>query len=477
MQKSIKIFNSGKSLYQQGKLGESLTHFEKSLALDPKSAQSNSNLLLNLNYQSDYDPAKLLRAHQDFDERHCRPLAESIKPHTNKPEPERRLRIGYVSPDLRGHSVAFFIAPILTHHNANKAEVFAYYNHPQADAFTHNMQQLCQHWRNIFEMTDKQVVEQIRNDGIDILIDLAGHSAHNRLQVFAYKPAPVQVTWLGYPNTTGLSAIDYRLSDKHVDPEGEADSYHSEKLMRLPDNFLCYSPLRKCPDITPPPSVANGYITFASLNNFSKINADVINLWIKILKSVEKSRLVLIYNNPDKTWVNNAIKNAQSSAEIPFACLRALTNLEYAKKAFNNAGLGADRIMIRGRTPTSEMHLQLYQHIDIALDPFPYNGTTTTMESLWMGVPVIAKTGTTHASRVSASLLTTLGLSELTGESDNDYIAAAKHLASDSNKLATLRASLRNMMSRSTLMNAQTFTSNLESVYRTMWKKWCNQNN
>ena len=323
-------------------------------------------------------------------------------------------------------------------------------------------------------LADQQLADQIRKDEIDILVDLAGHSAFNRLPVFAQKPAPVQVTWLGYPNTTGMSTIDYRITDQRVDPQGSSEEYYTEQLVRLPNNFLCYSPLRQCPEVTPLPVARNGYITFASLNNFSKINAGVIDLWIQLLKHVPEARLVLIYNGGKKPWLDDMINKARSSAEIPFAALRAVANLEYARHAFAHERLLPGRVSFMGRSPTNAIHLQHYLIFDIALDPFPYNGTTTTFESLWMGVPVIALRGDCHASRVSAGVLATLGFEELVGFDHASYINAAAQLASDRGRLASMRGGLRSIMSASSLMNAPEFTANLESAYRSMWESWCN---
>ncbi len=474
--RTCELFNTGKLNYSIGRFDNAITNFEESLILESESPQSHSNLLLSLNYRDDYSPERIFKIHCDFYQRFCQPLEKFFKPHSNNPDPERRIKIGYVSPDFRGHAVAFFIAPVLMQHNAERFEVFAYYNNRQVDGFTQNIQKLSHHWRNISDVSDEQVVEQIRKDKIDILVDLAGHSAFNRLLVFAYKPAPVQMTWLGYPNTTGLPTIDYRCTDNNADPEGTSESCYSEKIYRLPDTFLCYSPLRPCPETGQLPSINNGYITFGSLNNFSKVNKSVIKLWIKILKTVPHSKLVLIYNNPDKSLVDKAIANAKTSNEIPFASLRALSNLNHAKKAFIKAGLSTDRVMIRERSATDQLHLQLYQHIDIALDPFPYNGTTTTMESLWMGVPVITKQGNSHVSRVSSGILKNIGLTELIAGSDKEYINIAKHLAMNTDRLKTLRKTLRSIMSQSNLMNAKGFTKNLEAMYASIWKDWCEHN-
>ena len=463
----------GKAFYNQGNLLDAANCFETALITETATAQSFSDLLLSLNYLPEYETEPLFNLHRKFDARYCQALTKTVSAHTNIPDPDRRIRIGYVSPDLRAHAVVFFIAPVLMQHDWNRFEIFAYYNHQDKDVFTNNIHKYCNHWRDIAGLSDDEVNNIIRKDEIDILIDLAGHSAYNRLLVFAKKPAPIQITWLGYPNTTGLSSIDYRFTDTLTDPRDTDDQYHTEILYRLPKTFLCYSPLLKCPDPSPLPAEKNGYVTFASLNNFAKLNSETIVTWIHILQEIPRSRLVLIFNGGSKKWLDNAVKKASCCSEIPLFPIRTMANLLYAKKAFKHSGIDSDRVTILRRSPNHAVHLQHYHNVDIALDPFPYNGTTTTLESFWMGVPVISLEGSRHAARVSAGISRNLGLGELVSNSKASYVDIARELAMNKRKLASLRANLRNTMSGSCIMAAGEFTRNLESAYQTMWRNWC----
>jgi predicted O-linked N-acetylglucosamine transferase (SPINDLY family) len=474
MQRSNDLLLHGKALYMEGNLLDAASCFETALINNAESAQSFSNLLLTLNYLPEYDNETLTRLHSLFEVRFCKSNTVEVASHANTLDPERRLRIGYVSPDFRGHSVAFFIAPVLMQHDQQQFEIFAYYNHQQNDNITENLSRCCNQWRNIAGLPDNEAANLIRQDGIDILIDLAGHSAHNRLLTFAKKPAPIQITWLGYPNTTGLSCMDYRLTNTLTDPVCENGQTGPEEPFHLPDTFFCYSPLRKCPDISPLPALANGYITFGSLNNFVKLSPEVIMTWIQLLKNLPDSRLHLIYNGGDKAWLDRTITEATSCDQIPFSALRAMGNYLHAKKTLTSHGIEKNRIAIFGRSPSNAAHMQHYRDIDIALDPFPYNGTTTTMESFWMGVPVISLRGNRHAARVSANISTHISLDELVGKDYKSYISAALKLAADKGKLAALRASLRNTMSSSCLMDTEKFTRNIEVAYRTIWKRLCN---
>jgi predicted O-linked N-acetylglucosamine transferase (SPINDLY family) len=294
-------------------------------------------------------------------------------------------------------------------------------------------------------------VQQIVTDGIDILVDIAGHTAHNKLTAFAFKPAPVQVTYLGYPNTTGLSAIDYRLTDSTADPEGQG-RYYTERLVRLPGCFLCYLPLADAPPLTPLPAAASGRITFGSFNNLSKMSPDVVGLWSRLVQAVPGSRLL--------------VKNSSLSDESVRARYR---------EQFRAQGLEDGQLELVGHTPTREEHLAMYGQLDIALDTFPYNGTTTTCEALWMGVPVVTLKGEVHAARVGATLLNSVGLPELVADSPDDFLRVATDLALDTNRLGQQRAGLRQRLSESSLCDGDAFARKVEQAYRDMWVKWCGQ--
>jgi len=296
------------------------------------------------------------------------------------------------------------------------------------------------------------VEDLIRNDQIDILVDLAGHTANNHMLLFAKKPAPVQVTYLGYPNTTGLPTMDYRITDEWADPIGQTEHLHTEELTRLPKSFLCYKPPENAPEVLSLPALSKGNVTFGSFNNRSKVTPETVKIWSAILKAVLNSRLIL------KSKALNDKETCQVLREM-----------------FFENGVSPEQIELVGYLPF-EQHLRLYNRIDIGLDTFPYNGTTTTCEAMWMGVPVIALAGESHASRVGVSLLSNVGLSELIAESTEDYIKKAVTLADNLDKLQDLRANLRPLMARSPLMDATGFTRSLEAAYRKMWKRWCDQN-
>ena len=297
-------------------------------------------------------------------------------------------------------------------------------------------------------MKDTEVAELIKKNGIDILVDLVGHTKNNSLLVFAQRPSPVQITWLGYPNTTGMSAINYRLTDAIADPPGEADRLHSEELIRLSGGFLCYQPDPLAPEINPSPCLKNSYITFGSFNNISKISAAVIQLWAEILNSIVDSRLIL-----------------KSRAFADLGCK------ERYIKMFEAAGIVAGCLELLEQLPSKQDHLALYRKIDIGLDPFPYNGTTTTCEALWMGVPVITLRGHRHSGRVGASIMYHTGLEELIAESQEEYRTIAISLANDIDRLKELHDNLRERIQRSPLTDRHQFTKILEGTYKEIWFK------
>ena len=445
------VNNLGIVLTQQGRYAEADTCYRRAVELRPSYLEAYSNLLLGMNYDPGYEAAELLAAHRGWEERHgqCAPVGEPTDSPDPDTDPERRLRIGYVSPDLRGHSVAYFIEPILAAHDPEQVEVFCYAEVRSPDATTERLKGYAQHWHNTCGLTDAQLAEQIRADNIDLLVDLAGHTAHHRLGAFAHRPAPVQITYLGYPNTTGLSTIDYRLTDAWADPDDQ-DAFHSETLVRLPEGFLCYRPPSDAPDVAPLPAQHSGQVTFGSFNNLAKITPQVIAAWARLLVQVPGARLLL---------KNKSLADEQASARV--------------RELFAGHGIDADRLELIGWQPDPRDHLALYARIDIALDTFPYNGTTTTCEALWMGVPVLTLAGSRHAGRVGLSLLARTGLEELAADGVEDYIERARALAADTQRLGALRASLRDSLADSTLCQPVPFTRTLETTYRRLWQQWC----
>lgn len=439
--------NLAQALKEQGRIAESVAQQRVAIALAPDRGGLHSNLLFDLNYLSDSDKRDLAREHKMWGERHA---AGAPYLYVNIPDPERRIRVGYVSPDFRAHSVAFFIEPLLVSHDRRNVEVFCYANLIQGDAVTDHLRLHSDHWCNVWSMDDGRFAERVRADRIDILVDLAGHTSGNRLKVFGMKPAPVQVTWLGYPNTTGLRQIDYRFTDEWADPPGDSDAFHTERLVRLPHGFLCYKPLDDSPAVAQPPNEKNGYVTFGCFNNSAKVNAFLLDVWSTILQELPNSRLLL------------------KSRQLLGPDLQKRLHDGLAQR-----GVDAQRVEILGRVRSTTDHLALYGNVDIALDTFPYNGTTTTCEALWMGVPVIAMAGDRHAGRVGVSLLRGLGLDELIASTPDDYRRVAVELATDPVRMAGYRTALRERMRCSALTDAAGFARDIEAVYRVMWRKWC----
>jgi predicted O-linked N-acetylglucosamine transferase (SPINDLY family) len=432
-----------------GEVEAAIPSFRKALELNPAGHTPYSNLLFALNYRLGEEAQSVFREHAAWGERCAKGLKHRRL--ANAPEPERVLKIGYVSPDFRSHAVAHFVKPVLAHHDRSRFEVVCYSDVETEDAMTAQLRALARSWRRTTWHTNDELAGQIVDDGIDILIDLAGHtSGGQRMLLFALKPAPVQVTWLGYPNTTGLAAMDYRLTDAIADPEGETDAFHTEKLVRLPRGFLCYGAPEESPPVGELPQLTAGHVTFGSFNNLSKLTPTVLELWARLLARVPGSRL--------------ALKSFGLAGENVRQTLRERLAAQ---------GVGPERLEILGPEPSFTDHLARYGAIDIALDTFPYNGTTTTCEALWMGVPVVTLAGRTHVSRVGSTLLQRVGLGELVAHSPEEYVLAAARLAADAARLVELRAGMRPRLQASPLLDARGFTVELEAVFRSMWRRWC----
>jgi len=445
--------NLGVSLAAKGQITEAELCFKQFLLMYPgKYYNAHSNLLFTMNYNPRYSPQDIYNEHIAFAKKFEEPLSHNIPIHTNKPEPYRRLKIGYCSPDFRRHPVAYFIEPVLATHDRENFEIFCYTLAPIEDDLTKRIQNYSDHWKSIVDISDDEAAKLIRNDEIDILIDLAGHTGNNRILIFARKPAPIQVNWIGYLTTTGLSTMDYKIVDAYIDPPGKTEQFYSEKLIRLPESFLCYLPDKDSPEVGPLPALSKGYITFGSLNKFSKITPEVITLWSKILKELPDSHLML----KGKSFSDKK-------------------TCQYALNMFEERGISPERIILQPWDP-SPKHLESYNQIDIALDTFPFNGATTTCEAMWMGVPVITLEGTAYHSRAGVSLLSNVGLPELIAKTQDEYIKIAIDLASNISKLQSLRKSLRDKMSLSPICDAKRFTTNLEMCYRKMWIDWCTNN-
>jgi predicted O-linked N-acetylglucosamine transferase (SPINDLY family) len=439
--------NLGSALMAQTRVAEAVASYRRALALRPDYVDARDNLLLSLLYLPDLAPAELLAEHQIWDVVHGRPLASQIRPHANSREPERRLRIGYVSPDFRQHAIAYAFLPLLANHDRSQFEVLLYSSTRQRDGMTERLRGLADGWREIAGLTDELVSEQIRADGIDLLVDLACHTAGNRLGVFARKPAPLQVTHSGM--TSGLSAIDYVLADQYLAPDLPPEAL-AERPLRLVGCYTCYTPPAEAPAVGPLPALATGQVTFGSFNNLSKLNPSVAALWGRILREVPGSRLLL--------------KGSQAVDAATHERVRAL---------FSAQGLPAERVVFLPKTLGLAEHLGRYGLIDIGLDPFPFNGFTTTCEALWMGLPVVTLAGRLFADRAGVTFLTAAGLPELVAADGEAYVRIAAQLAADLPALAILRAGLRERVAGSTLCDGPGYARRVEAAFRAAWREWC----
>ncbi|KAL9995277.1 putative UDP-N-acetylglucosamine--peptide N-acetylglucosaminyltransferase SPINDLY [Helianthus debilis subsp. tardiflorus] len=447
-------YNNLGVLYRDaGSITLAIEAYEQCLKIDADSRNAGQNRLLAMNYINEGTDDKLYEAHRDWGWRFMR-LYPQYTSWDNSKAPERPLVIGYVSPDYFTHSVSYFIEAPLFYHDYSNYKVVVYSAVVKADAKTFKFRDIVMKrggiWRDIYGIDEKKVASMVREDKVDILVELTGHTANNKLGMMACRPAPLQVTWIGYPNTTGLPTIDYRITDALADPP-DTKQKHVEDLVRLPECFLCYTPSPEAGPASPAPALSNGFVTFGSFNNLAKITPKVLQVWAKILCAVPNSRLIVKCK--------------------PFCCdsvrQKFLSTLE-------QLGLESHRVDLVPLILLNHDHMQAYSLMDISLDTFPYAGTTTTCESLYMGVPCVTMGGLVHAHNVGVSLLTAVGLERLVAKTEDEYIRLAIELASDVTSLSSLRMDLRNLMSKSALCNGSKFITGLESAYRDMWRGYCN---
>ena len=437
--------NRSNALMELWDVPEALQSLKRAASLDPTLDGVGSKLLFVLNYLEE-DPTLLSQAHINWGRTLEQAKKGVLKRDANA---DRQLKIGYLSRDLAGHSVGIFMLPIIRRHDRSRFEItcYSYIEHP--DPVTDLFKAATDHWCDCSHWDDDHLERQIRDDGIDILVDLAGHTSAHKLALFARRPAPVQVSYLGYPGTTGLKAMDFRIVDGVVEPEGYADDLSEEKIYRLEGGFHCFVPFEAGSDPTPePPAVKNGFITFGSFNNLAKVGPKVIALWARLLGNCPDSRLLL---------KDFRLKNPVIVRKV--------------EDQFAAHGIDAARLMLLGSLGERQDHLAAYGMLDIALDPFPYNGTTTTCEALWMGVPTITLKGRVHASRVGASLLGQVGLNSLVTNSEDAFLRTAKELSEDLVRLGELRQTLRSRLQRSQLGDPTLFIPQLEAAYRAMWRQ------
>jgi protein O-GlcNAc transferase len=426
---------------------ETFALLERALALCPDDICAQQSLLFGLQYSAALTPIKWRTALRAFADTYFAPL--NIFKLLNCKDPHKRLRIGYVSPDFRNHSCAWFIEPVLASHNQSNIEIYCYASLAHADEVTARLKSLSENWHEVQEMSSEVVANLIRSHCIDILVDLAGHTFGNILPVFCHKPAPIQLTWLGSPTSTGLETVDYRLSDPWLTPEN-TEEYFTERLWNLECPAHCYRPPAQTPDVGSLPAEKNGYLTFGSFNNLLKLSPETVALWAKTLHAVAQSQLVL------KSW---QLGDAEVCRQI--------------RKSFIQQGIDEARLHFLDAIPDLSAHLNLYNQIDVALDTFPYNGATTTLEALWMGVPVLTLVGWRTASRYSFSFLSALDLREFAAENQEQFVEIAQNLSGKLPYLSELRRSLRSRMRNSPLCDEVGFTGHLEAAYRQMWQRYC----
>ena len=433
----------GAALRAQGLSRQATECFQRACQLDPDAAAAWNNRLLTLNYVDDVPAEHVAAAHLDFGARFARRTGDIVR--SAAPPADRPLRVGFVSADFGHHVVSFFLEPVLAALDRSAIEAFCYFNGAREDEQSLRLRALVPHWRSIANLDDASALALIRDDRLDIAVDLSGHTAGNRLPLFAQRLAPVQTTWLGYPATTGLAAMDYRLTDALADPPGMTEAFHSERLMRLPHGFLCFQPRADAPAVTALPAATSGGLTFASFNNLAKLTDTALSAWGRILDQVPHSRLLLKGRGLEEANLCRAIATR-----------------------FGNAGGDAGRLVMEGIRAPHEAHLARYGEVDVALDSMPYCGTTTTCEALWMGVPVVTLAGASHAARVGASLLGGIGHREWIAEGLQQYVDIAVRLASDTATLARLRANLRAEFAAASLVDAHRFARQLEAAFREM---------
>lgn len=433
----------------QGQPKAAIAHLKEVLKISPDRADVHSSLISTMRYLPDYSPQDLLEEAKNWGSRYVS-LEQYFPPPTNSPDPQRQLRIGYVSSDFSNHPVGHFIEPVLAHHDRSSFEVFCYYNGLKQDEQTTRLRQLADQWIDVADKSDMELAQQIRLDGIDILIDLSGHTKSNRLLTFALKPAPVQATWIGDPATTGLAAMDYIIADRLAIPPQE-ERYHVEQVVRLPNAYECFSPPDYPIEPGPLPALSTGKLTLGCFNNPVKITDAVIACWSKLLHALPEAQLYLKYKPFDDSGVRQRYQ-----------------------KLFANHGIEENRIKFSGFAPNIEF-LSAYSAVDIGLDTFPYNGGFTTLEALWMGVPVVSLSANRFVGRMGETLLTNIGLEEFVVETEDEYIAKSISLAADLPRLAELRSTLRTKLLNSPLCDGPVFTRDLETAYRTMWQTWCHR--
>lgn len=441
------LFNLGRSLIKVGQVRDGIELLREVADRAPGNFVANSALLWYLQYLPDLNK-------RTFFERYKRlmrigaPMSMARQSHDNDPDPQRRLRVGYISPDFRRHSVALVFEPFLDSHNRREVDVYGYGYVAAPDKITECFQQKFDHYRGIRRNDPEKIAHLIEQDKVDILVALGGHSQDNCLAVLAYKPAPIQVDYGGI-NTTGMEQVDYRFTDSLIDPP-HLRQFYVEESVCLPGGVHWYRPPHDSPLVGPLPAQRNGYVTFASFNNHIKITAYIMSLWVEILKANPGSRLILKFLGGHDEHIRSRYLDQ-----------------------FEQLGIGRERVDVYGTAPSHFEHLELFNEVDIALDPYPFNGCITTMEGLWMGVPVVSLVGENLVSRVGLSILNRVGLDVFAASTGAEYVAKARAFAAQLEDLARIRASLRQRMLTSDLCDSTRIVREVETAYRRMWHRWC----
>lgn len=441
-------YNLGNDLLGLGDFAGSLEAYRAVLRVRPDQYEPWANLLFTTCFDPGTSPEALLAVHKEWGDGLLARVGAGAVRHRNPPDPERPLRVGYLSPDFRDHPVSVFLSSAVAFHHRDRFETFCYSSNPKEDPVTRAFRQVVPHWREVSGMDDRRLAEGIRADGIDILVELAGHTKGNRLPVLALRPAPVQVSYLGYPATTGLATVDYRLTDALCNPP-ETQAWYCERLVPIEGGFCCYLPRPDAPDPGRLPAARNGHVTFGSLLNPKKVGEPVVALWARVLKEVPDARLLLFRNT----------------------LAAPATRARYVE-AFGRHGIGPERLDLRWerRHPN---YMAVYRDIDVALDTLPFAGHTLTCEGLWMGVPTVTLMGRDFAGRMGASVLHMAGLEGFTARTEDEFVRIAAGWAGRPQELARLRQGLRRQVERSRLCDATAFTRALEAAYRGMWRNWC----
>lgn len=445
-------YNLGLLLYETGCVDEAEQHLRRAIEIRPGFTTAHSSLVCIYGFSRNHDAKRLLEEHRRWGAIHADPLTPEHSRFDNSLDAGRRLTVGYVSADLCEHSMRFFMEPVLANHDRNAFRIVCYDNWPGDDAVNRRLRTYTDGWRKVNRMNDEELARQIRADQVDILVDLSGHTTGNRLLAFARKPAPVQVTWLGYMCTTGMRAMDYRITDPHLDPPGQTERFYTEELMRMP-TAATFSPAPESPMVNPLPALTRGYVTFASFNNYTKVGDAVVACWVRLLQDLPSSRLMIVMLGGDD------------------AVIQAAARTRFASHCNGDADSVLRRIEIRGRR-TLPQFLRMFHEADVALDPYPHCGGTTSLHTLWMGVPVISLEGDSELSRSTGGMMRSCGLDHLVAKDQESYLNVARSLAADLPGLADIRAGLRGRVAASSIGDSNFVTRNLESVYHVMWSNF-----